>query len=195
MARLPRVEVPGFYHVVARGNNKQEIFDDYLRGVFLVQLNGVASTFGWLIEAWALMSNHFHLVFRSGDLGLAAGMQRLNLSFALKSNARLGRINHCFGARYWNTYIKTEEHLFNSIRYTLWNPVRAGVVAHPAESTWTSYPASTGLVKAPKVLALDALLDPFGTGKSGAFDAFTGFVSEGRERCLEPWNEGAGILR
>ncbi len=44
------------------------------------------------------------------------------------------------------------------------------------------------------MLALDALLDPFGKGPVGAFDAFSGFVDQGRERCLEPWNDGAGIL-
>ena len=42
-------------------------------------------------------------------------------------------------------------------------------------------------MKAPQVLALDALLDPFGTEPGGAFDSFRGFVDEGRERCLAPW--------
>jgi putative transposase len=194
MARGRRVEDPGFYHLVARGNNKQQIFDDYLRPVFLIQLADVAARVGWLIQAWALMSNHFHLVLQCGELGLADGMKRLNLNFALKSNARFGRINHCFGARYWSTPIKSEEHLFRSIRYTLWNPARAGIGMHPAESNWTSYAPSAGLARAPQVLALDALLDPFGTGPVGAFDAFRGFVDEGRERCLAPWNGGAGIL-
>ncbi len=64
MARGRRVEVPGYYHVVARGNNRQEIFDDYLRPVFLVQLDDAAARFDWVVQAWALMSNHFHLVFR-----------------------------------------------------------------------------------------------------------------------------------
>jgi putative transposase len=195
MARRPRVEDPGFYHVVARGNNKQVVFDDYLRPVFLIQLADVAARVGWLVRAWALMSNHFHLVLEAGDLGLAAGMKRLNLNFALKSNSRFGRINHCFGARYWSTPIESEEHLFRSIRYTLWNPARAGVGDHPSESDWTSYAASAGVVKAPQALALNALLDPFGTGPIGAFDAFRRFVDEDRRRCLEPWNDGVGILR
>ncbi len=194
MARGRRVEGPGFYHVVARGNNKQQIFDDYLRPVFLIQLGEVAARAGWLVQAWALMSNHFHLVLHAGEPGLADGMKRLNLGFALKSNTRFGRINHCFGARYWSTPIESEEHLFRSIRYSLWNPARAGIGTHPAESTWTSYAASAGLVKAPQVLALDALLDPFGTGPVGAFDSFRGFVDEGRERCLAPWQSGTGIL-
>jgi REP element-mobilizing transposase RayT len=195
MARRPRVQVPGFYHVVARGNGKQEIFDDYLRPVFLVQLGSVAPEFDWRVLAWAVMSNHVHLVLRIGDLGLAGGMQKLNLGFALKSNARFGRINHCFGSRYWSTYIESEEHLARSIRYALWNPARAGICKHPAESNWTSFAASAGLVKAPRVLALDALLDSFGKGPAGAFDAFRDFVYEGRARCLAPWNDGAGILR
>ena len=157
---------PGSYHVVSRGNNRQPIFDDVLRKGFLVQLGLVARLFDWQILAWALMTNHFHLGLDVGQEGLAKGMHRLNLAFAIASNARFGRINHCFGNRYWSkdTPVESDRHLYNSVRYALWNPARAGVVTNPFESDWTSRRASAGLDPAPPVLSLNRLLSQFRTG-------------------------------
>src|SRR5262249_45837261 len=153
--RSTRVQHPGPYHVVTRGNNKQEIFDDYLRRGFLVQLDWVARLFDWRIYAWALMTNHFHLVLEIGEQGLAAGMHRLNLAFAVTSNERFERINHCLGNRYWSRPIDSEPYLDTCIRYALWNPARAGIVKDPLDSGWTSLRASVGLETAPRALALN----------------------------------------
>jgi putative transposase len=195
MARKPRIEVPGgFYHVVTRGNNKQTIFDDALRRVFILQLTRIAARFGWRVLMYALMTNHFHLVFQLAEGGLSDGMRDLNTSFARVSNARFGRINHCFGNRFWSVHLETESHLLASIRYGLWNPARAGVGEHPADSSWTSFRPCAGLDWAPDVLALPDLLGLFGSNPARAQRAFQSFVSEGRVRCQAPWNDGAGIV-
>ena len=196
MAREPRIEVPGgYYHVVSRGNDKQAIFDDPLRRVFLGQLAGVAARYGWQVLAWVLMTNHFHLVFKLGDGGLSDGMHDLNYAFARASNGRFGRTNHCFGARFWSSHLETERHLLASIRYAMWNPPRAGVGEHPGDSGWTSFGPSAGLAWAPEVLALSELLGLFGSNPARAQRAFQRFVSDGRERCQAPWDDGRGILR
>jgi putative transposase len=196
MARKPRLVVPnGYYHAVSRGNNRQLIFDDTLRRLHLLHLGEVVREFDWEVYAWALMSSHYHLVFRIGELGLSEGMHRLNLRLARASNARFGRINHSLGQRFWSTNIETDEHFFASIRYTLWNPARAGIGAHPEDSSWTSFRPSVGLEWPPKALATSALLAHFGSNPDRARAAFKRFVWAGRERCLEPWQEGEGILR
>ena len=65
MGRPHRIVEPnGTYHVVCRGNNKQIIFDDALRAYYLWQLTQVARRFDWWIYAWALMSNHLHVVLQ-----------------------------------------------------------------------------------------------------------------------------------
>ena len=146
MPRQRRAEVAGaFYHIVSRGNNRQPIFDDALRDLFPLQLDLVRRRFDWEVYAWALMTNHFHLVLKIGEAGLSNGMRHLNTGFALASNARFGRINHCVGERFFSKQIESEEQLFAGIRYTLWNPARAGVVEHPADSSWTSYRPTAGL--------------------------------------------------
>jgi REP element-mobilizing transposase RayT len=194
MARALRVQVPGCYHVVSRGNNRQEIFDDILRTVFLFELDVIAGAFGWDVYAWAFMSNHLHLVIEIHEPNLATGMHRLNTWLARASNARFGRINHCVGDRYWSTLIESERQLYASIRYTLWNPARTGIVESPIDSRWTSFRASAGLEPAPRALALARLLAYFGNAPAAAHRDFHDFVLAGEERCLAPWQDGAGIV-
>jgi REP element-mobilizing transposase RayT len=171
------------------------IFDDTLRRLHLLHLGEIAPAFDWEVYAWALMSNHYHMVFKIGELGLSEGMHQLNLRLARASNGRFGRINHCLGQRYWSTHIESDQHFFASVRYTLWNPVRAGIGAHPGDSGWTSFQATVGLEWPPRVLAATQLLAHFGSKPDRARAAFARFVSSGRERCLAPWQDGAGILR
>jgi REP element-mobilizing transposase RayT len=184
----------GYYHLVSRGNNRQPIFDDVLRGFFLRRLGVVSGAFNWAVYAYALMSNHFHLVLQIGEDGLSDGMQQLNLGLARASNSRFDRINHCLGQRFWSARLETDQELLGSIRYTLWNPARAGIGAHPGESTWTSFRASVGLDWAPNALAVAPLLAHFGTTPKRGRAAFRRFVWEGRERCREPWQDGSGVL-
>ena len=168
MPRRPRVETPGLYHVGSRGNNKQVVFDDLIRPRFLMQLDVVATAFEWDVYAWALMSNHFHLVLEIDELGLAKGMQRLNLAFAQISNEQFGRINHCVGARYWSEPIEDDRHLHECIRYVLLNPVRAGIVEDALDSGWTSLRASVGLAPVPRALAQAKLLALFDNAPAAA---------------------------
>jgi REP element-mobilizing transposase RayT len=176
MPRKPRLQAPGLHHVTTRGNNKQILFDDVLRPVFLDRLCIIATAYRWRVIAWALMTNHFHLVLEVGELGLAAGMQRLNLFLACLSNRQFGRVNHSLGRPYWNEPLEEEGHLEAALRYVLLNPVRATVVEHPADSTWTSYRASAGLERPHPALALEALLAFFGTTPLAAHAAFAAFI-------------------
>ena len=196
MPRLPRIEVPGgYYHVAARGNDKQVIFDDALRTEFIRTATRVARRYGWLVYAYALMSNHFHLVFQLDQGGLSAGMHALNNRFARISNARFGRENHCFGRRFWSTHLETDAHLLASVRYALWNPARAGIGEHPSDSRWTSFRAIAGLDHPSELLAHRELLEHFGSDAVRRRRAFSRYVFEGRVRCQAPWQNGDGILR
>src|SRR5262245_22464104 len=183
MPRSPRIEVPGgYYHVVARGNSKQVIFDDALRAFFVQEAAHIAKREGWLVFAGALMSNHFHLVLRTETGSLSHGMHDLNHRFACESNARFGRINHCFGRRFWDVLLETDGHLLESVRYALWNPARVGCGGHPRESTWTSFRESAGIEHPSRLLAHRELLAHFGPDAVRARAAFSRFVSDGRAR-------------
>ena len=116
-------------------------------------------------------------------------MCELNGGFARASNARFGRINHCFGRRFWSTHLETDRHLLASVRYAMWNPVRAGLVDEPRDSAWTSYRTTVGLDHPSPLLAHRELLEHFGTEAVHARRVFSRFVSEGRVRCQAPWQK------
>jgi putative transposase len=77
--RSIRIEYAGaFYHVMARGNRREEIFrGDQDRQLFLKTLGEACAKTGWWIHAWVLMSNHYHLLIETREANLVAGMQWL----------------------------------------------------------------------------------------------------------------------
>src|SRR3954447_6767957 len=180
MAYKARDERPGYHHVVTRGNNKRVIYkNDRDRWSFCATVDRIAERHGWTIVAYCLMKNHYHLVIRVGERGLAAGMCELNTAYACGFNARHGRINHLFGRRYWNRRIKSEASLMNTVRYVVQNPRRAGGKRPLEAYVWTSYAATIGLAFPRMKLAPGELLPFFGRTPERAVDKFRLFCSAG----------------
>ena len=88
MARPIRIEVEGgLYHVTSRGNARQNIYsdrEDYQ--IFLQILSDVVDRYGWIIHAYCLMPNHYHLLVETPQANLSTGMRQLNGVFTQKSN-------------------------------------------------------------------------------------------------------------
>lgn len=90
------------YHVMARGIEGQSIFrDEDDRERFLTRLSGeVSKPDGPQLYAWALMSNHFHLLLRGGEGRLSPMMRRLMTGYAVTYNNRHKRQGHLFQNRF-----------------------------------------------------------------------------------------------
>lgn len=141
MPRPPRDQQPGYFHVSTRGNDRGDIFrtaDD--RRVFLALLNRIIRGREWALQAWCLMTNHYHLVLETRHENLSAGMQRLNGVYAQWFNACYSQTGHVFERRFWAKRIETEKQLHETVEYVLHNPVRAGLCASPWDWRWVGAP-------------------------------------------------------
>lgn len=138
MARQPRNELgDGVFHVTSRGVAKCRTFhdrDDF--GVFVCLLRDAVGRFEWLVHAWCLMPNHYHLVVETVQPLLSNGMQRLNGRYAQGFNHRYGRVGHLFQGRFGAYLVEQDEHLEAACAYVLDNPRRAGLVERADRWPW-----------------------------------------------------------
>jgi putative transposase len=143
MARRPRIEYPGaIYHVINRGNYRSDVFGSPgAAQTFVTALKETVEMFGWKLGAYAVMRNHFHLAVQTPEPNLAAGMQRLQVTFAVRFNRFRSEQGHLFQGRYRAILLENEEVLARVANYIHLNPVRAGIIAIDQASSfrWSSW--------------------------------------------------------
>ncbi len=79
------------------------------------------------IYAWALMSNHAHLLLRSGQQGLSSFMRKLLTGYVGYYNQYRHRHGHLFQKRY-KSIVEEDAYFKELVRYIHLNPVRAKMV-------------------------------------------------------------------
>lgn len=155
---MPRATRPalrnGLYHAYSRAELGQPIFESVgAKDVFVRALLECIQRFEWVLYAYAVMTNHFHIVVATPRGNLPEGMHWLLSAFSNKHRQFRGSIGHVFQSRY------RAEHYFygpmaaQKIDYVHLNPVRAGIIRfeHLGDYAWTSYrrlrrPNARGLV-------------------------------------------------
>lgn len=168
------------YHITSRGNGGQDIFlDEEDREKFKGLLSRTVVRFEFIIYAYCLMGNHYHLVMSTPRANLPDGMHYLNGVYAQGFNHRHRCKGHLFQERYCSRLIENEAYLAEAARYTLLNPVRAGLTENIADWMWSSYRATSGLDPTPPFLKESRLLSLFGGDMSDARGLFMEFVAEG----------------
>ncbi len=159
-ARLILPNVP--LHLIQRGNNRAVCFyaeDDYC--VYLDGLARAARDTGCAVHAYCLMTNHVHLVVSPASAaGAGALMKQLGQRYVQYINRSYRRSGTLWEGRFRSCLLHAEDYLLACQRYVELNPVRAGLVEHPASYRWSSYRANTqgetlpGLTPHPLYLAL-----------------------------------------
>jgi REP element-mobilizing transposase RayT len=143
MARRRRlVSNQGAYHVYNRAELGQPIFEtDAAKLVFLETLLRTAHRFGWDLPAYAIMTNHFHLVVTTPRGNLSEGMHALQSAFANKHKVFRGSPGHVFQSRFGSAHCPAGPSAARKIDYVHLNPVRAGIVTleELRDFPWTSY--------------------------------------------------------
>lgn len=127
MARKPRVEFAGAtYHVMCRGNRREDIFRDKRdREVFLDTLGEVAERNGWLIHAFVLMNNHYHLLLETPEPNLVDGMRWFQSTYTQRFNIRHKLWGHLYQGRYKALLVDDGEYFRTVADYIHLNPARA----------------------------------------------------------------------
>ena len=183
MARPLRIEFEGaVYHVMARGNRRERIYnddEDFAR--FIDVLGEVCSRYNWTIHAYCLMTNHYHALVETPDANLSSGMRYLNGVYAQSFNRRHHRVGHVFQGRFKPILVQKTTHLLEVGRYVVLNPVRGRMVDRAEDWMWSSYLSTIGLGQCPEWLDSDWLLSQFDSNRPAAVKAYQEFVAVGRD--------------
>jgi putative transposase len=148
MARQLRIQYEGaIYHLLSRGDRREEIFrDDVDRKSFLKALGVACQKTGWQVHAYCLMSNHFHLVVETPRANLVEGMKWLLGIYTMRFNRRHKLSGHLFAGRYKSLLIDGARpgYLRTVCDYVHLNPERAkllGTRERLQKYRWSSYPS------------------------------------------------------
>ena len=130
MPRQARLDIPGaLHHIIVRGINKSSILDDDRdKAAFLDRIGEILGGTQDRIYAWALMRNHVHILFKSGQVGISSFMRKLLTWYALYYNRRHHRTGHLFENRYKSILCDEDRYLLTLVRYIHLNPVRARII-------------------------------------------------------------------
>ncbi|AHF90592.1 hypothetical protein OPIT5_10645 [Opitutaceae bacterium TAV5] len=142
MARKLRIQFGGArYHVINRGNYRKDLFGTAGAAKAFEECLGEACELnGWILHAWTIMRNHFHLALETPGPNLVEGMHWLQSTFATRFNRFRNERGHLFQGRYQALLIENDDSLGRVVDYIHLNPVRAGIVAleHLAGFRWSS---------------------------------------------------------
>jgi REP element-mobilizing transposase RayT len=167
MPRPHRIWFPeALYHLTIRGDNREPIFfieEDHRK--YLRLLGDAKQRYGCQLFAYALMTNHVHLMVQTGQTyPVSKLMQSVNTAYTIYMNKKYKRVGHIFQGRYHSVLVQKDSYALELSRYIHLNPVRAGMVRAPEQYRWSSYRAYVGkeqdrLVNAEELLGMMSPLE------------------------------------
>lgn len=139
----------GIYHVMMRGINHQDIFEDrgdYWKFLKLLHMQahpedkqGHALQPHIIVYAYCLMSNHVHLLVREQEEGLIAPIKSIAISYAQYFNYKYEHSGQLFQDRFKSEAVNDMAYFVTLLRYIHQNPVAAGIATTVGSYTWSSW--------------------------------------------------------
>lgn len=173
------------------------VADDEDRMYFVSRMGKVAAATGTSIYAWALLTNHAHILLKSGASGLSTFMRKLLTGYATGYNLRHKRHGHLFQNRYKSIVCEEEPYFLRLVSYIHLNPLRAGL-AESLEDL-ERYPWGGHAVVMNRIRHewqdRNYVLGYFGKRESSALQAYREFVAEESGRGRQPELTGGGLVR
>ena len=199
MPRKARIDAPGaLHHIIGRGIERRKIFwDDDDRENFLKRLGNIVTVSGTQCYAWALISNHFHLLLRTGNTPIATVMRRLLTGYAVSFNRRHQRYGNLFQNRYKSILCQEDTYFAELVRYIHLNPVRARLLAdYKALETYPFCGHATLLGKSDHPWQnAGYVLKWFADQTVPARQLYRAFVEKGIKQGKRPDLTGGGLVR
>lgn len=127
------------YHIILRGNNKQDIFldeQDYKK--FIIELRKTKEKYFYELYAYCIMTNHVHLVVFDRKDYISKIIQSLTISYSSYFSKKYDKTGHLFQNRFLSKEIETSEYLKRVCRYIHQNPAKAKI-AKLDEYKWSSF--------------------------------------------------------
>ena len=183
MPRQPRLDIPHvLQHVIVRGIERRDIFaDDADKERFVASLSALLSKSATKCYAWALMSNHFHLLLMPTTVSLAETMRRLLTGYAVYFNRKYNRCGHLFQNRYKSILCEEEPYLLELVRYIHLNPLRAEMVADLdglEHYLWSGHAVLLGK-RTMEGQETEEILARFGMERARSMHAYQQFIADG----------------
>ncbi len=158
MPRRARIESgTGIFHVMMRGINHQNIFEDeedcwqFISTLdrMRVRYNDDGKPYGTccIYYAYCLMGNHFHLLIRERDEKVGETIKRIASSYVYYYNRKYGRDGHLFKERFKSEPVNDMEYFTILLRYIHQNPVKAGIVEKVSDYEYSSWGEYDGMVE------------------------------------------------
>ncbi len=157
MGRLSRVIAVGVaHHVTQRRHGRRFLLErDADRRVYLDLLRENLASPEVQLVGYCLMSNHVHLIVIPGDTeGLAFAMKHTHGRYASYWNVMHNSSGHAWQGRYYSCPLD-RPHLWEALRYTELNPVRARLVTEAHSWSWSSAAAHCTTIQPDALLSME----------------------------------------
>ncbi len=139
-----RLAQAGVYFVTARTLHRHRLFSTREKLDLLASLlKSLAIKYGWKLEAWAVLANHYHFVAQapggtSGSASLSTLINHLHAQTAREPNKLDQQPGRKVWANYRETHLSFPTSYLARLNYTHQNAVHHGLVAVANQYTWCS---------------------------------------------------------
>jgi putative transposase len=139
----PHYFVPNAMYMVTGAilHNRNLLIEDRKKELILQTLLQRSSTFGWDMQAWAILNNHYHFVARAPENvnTLSKLIRQVHSITAIELNKWDKTPGRQIWFNYWDTCLTNENSYLARLNYVHTNPVKHGLVDNPMDYPFCSY--------------------------------------------------------
>lgn len=168
----------GIYHLIQRGNNRAYIFSEPTdKDQLLIFLEQAQEKYDFIVYAYVIMDNHYHLMVQRKDNSLATIMQWVNRSYSLYYNKKYHRSGSIYQGRYAKFLMEEDTYLLSLLKYIHRNPLRAQMIQvvsdypYSSDHLYRSYKQDT-------FVNTQILMTMFHENKTLSIQAYKAFVDD-----------------